>query len=133
MRFELGERLVTTRSLLVLTVMVLCMALVGAVPLESPQELGSRRGSLAMQDSFKVAPRMAAPITRGVGGSSGTAAAGSAVFDLVHDCQTNSTLSGMCTQCAGVAKNAAETFLRCCANRQRVRDWCIDFINYIIN
>lgn len=54
-------------------------------------------------------------------------------FPAVHDCRSNATLNRMCTQCGRLAMNRAATFHKCCADSQRVRDWCIDFINYIIN
>lgn len=100
---------------LVVAVWVACVA----VPLDPTQDF-SFRDSIP-EESIKLFRRRSQTLRTGL------------VFDAIHDCRTNSTLKNMCNQCAHVATNGAETFTKCCANRQKVRDWCVDFINYIID
>ena len=103
---------------LALVLVVAVWAACVAMPLDSAQGISYRD---SVPEEFKVFRRRSQALRPGL------------VFDPIQDCRTNSTLKNMCNQCAHVATNGAETFMKCCANRQKVRDWCVDFINYIID
>lgn len=107
-------------SLLIPALLAL-LAVSASLPLEPTDEFAPRDG-ITLDPAYALFPR------RPNGGRGSRV-----VLELSAECVRNETLKNMCSQCANVAKNSQETFNRCCGDRGKVREWCIDFINYIIH